>query len=145
MDLFRDQLPVEAVRIFLKPAGRMLYGLFSNSWQNSANRMTRLISGMLQISLGGALSFEPVMKFGDICTHVQRTVNEVAPIAEAKGLNLVLDVTAPPEPLLFEFCQMEQLLANLLDNACRLTPRGGRITVKGFPAFWERRLPHVTE
>jgi signal transduction histidine kinase len=41
--------------------------------------------------------------------------------------------------LFFEPTQFEQLLINLLDNACRFTPRHGSIDIVGGPSFWQRR------
>jgi signal transduction histidine kinase len=47
--------------------------------------------------------------------------------------------------LLFEGSQMEQLLVNLLDNACKFTPTAGLIEIKGYPFFWERRTQQAAE
>ena len=35
--------------------------------------------------------------------------------------------------------QIEQVLVNLLDNACRFTPKRGSIEIRGYPFFWDRR------
>jgi signal transduction histidine kinase len=35
--------------------------------------------------------------------------------------------------------QIEQVLVNILHNACKFTPKGGHIQVNGSPYFWERR------
>ena len=42
-------------------------------------------------------------------------------------------------PLYFEAGQIEQVLINILDNACKFTPRAGTIEIRGYPYFWERR------
>ena len=44
-----------------------------------------------------------------------------------------------PQPLSFEREQLEQVALNLFENACRFTPKDGRIEVQGYPFFWERR------
>lgn len=36
--------------------------------------------------------------------------------------------------------EIEQVLINLLDNACKFTHRDGSIEVCGYPYFWERRF-----
>jgi signal transduction histidine kinase len=100
---------------------------------------------MLQISMGRQLESETAMKVGDIQALIQRAIDEVRPVAESKRLNLESDVKPPPEPLQFEPWQIEQVLVNLLDNACRLTASGGSVHVKAFPTFWDRRVTHVTE
>ena len=50
------------------------------------------------------------------------------------------NVVPPARPLYFEASQIEQVLLNLLDNACKFTHRGGAIEVSGYPYFWERRF-----
>jgi signal transduction histidine kinase len=35
---------------------------------------------------------------------------------------------------------MEQVLINILDNACKFTPKAGTIELRGYPYFWERRM-----
>src|SRR5262249_22968706 len=40
----------------------------------------------------------------------------------------------------FEADQIEQVLVNILDNACKFTPRSGSIEIRGYPFFWERRM-----
>jgi signal transduction histidine kinase len=32
-----------------------------------------------------------------------------------------------------------QVLVNLLENACKFTPKAGYIEIRGYPCFWERR------
>jgi len=113
--------------------------------QHSVKRMTRLANGMLQISMGSELESEPILKLGDMHALIQQAMGEVRPVAESKQLTLHADVTPPKEQLWFEPWQIEQVLVNLLDNACRLTPRGGKVEVRAFPVFWDWRSAHVSE
>src|SRR6185312_9889565 len=56
-----------------------------------------------------------------------------------KSIAITADLAPSEHPLLFEAGQMEQVLINILDNACKFTPRAGTIELRGYPFFWERR------
>ena len=43
------------------------------------------------------------------------------------------------EDLYFDPAQLDQVFVNILDNACKFTPRNGSIEIQGYPFFWERR------
>jgi signal transduction histidine kinase len=43
----------------------------------------------------------------------------------------------------FEPEQLEQVALNLLDNACKFTPKIGLVEVTGYPYFWERRSNRI--
>ncbi len=79
--------------------------------------------------------------------------------ARNKNIDLGFEMTSPPAPIHGHPGLIEEALSNLLDNALRYTPSGGRITVKvsggpdtaivsvsdsgpGIPA---KELPHATE
>ena len=60
---------------------------------------------------------------------VRESVEAVRPRAEAKGVNVSLEI--PPELPAFEFdrTRIGQVMGNLLENAIRHTPSGGNVTV----------------
>ena len=62
---------------------------------------------------------------------VQRVVQMLAPLAEARGLRL--DTTLPPElpPILVNRERVLQVFSNVVGNAIRLTPSGGSIRISG--------------
>jgi len=113
--------------------------------QRSIKRLARLTSGMFQMSVGPHSQRRPPSKIGDIQACVSQAVHEVTPVAESKQIELRVDVVAPPEALQFDEMQIEQVLVNLLDNACRFTPRKGLIEILARSVFWDRRCPNLTE
>jgi signal transduction histidine kinase len=103
--------------------------------------MTRLTSTMLELSIAGQREREPQLREGRIEECVDQVVKTMEPVAQEKDLRIVLNELLPPGgPLLFERAQIEQVLINLLDNACRASPRRGKIEISGYPYFWERRF-----
>ncbi len=113
--------------------------------QRSIKRLSRLTSGMFQMSVGPQAPRRLPSKAGDIKACVAQAVHEVGPTAESKQIELRVNLVEPPEALRFDEMQIEQVLVNLLDNACRFTPRSGLIEVKGNSVFWDRRCPNLTE
>jgi len=72
-------------------------------------------------------------------------VDELRPVMESKQIKIGVRLTPPDEMLLMDDIQLEQVLVNLLDNACRFTPRNGFIEIRARSAFWDRRSPNLTE
>ncbi len=103
--------------------------------------MTRLTSTMLELSIAGRREREPQLREGRIEECIDQVVKTMEPIAQEKELRIVVKRLLPPDgPLLFERSQIEQVLINLLDNACRASQRRGEIEISGYPYFWERRF-----
>jgi signal transduction histidine kinase len=113
--------------------------------QRSVRRLTRLTAGMFQMSVGPNAPRKPSRRCGDVQACIAQAVHEVTPVLESKQIQLRLDVGTPAENLLIDEMQIEQVMVNLLDNACRFTPRKGQIEVRAYPTFWDRRCPQMTE
>src|ERR1019366_7627872 len=60
-----------------------------------------------------------------------------------KDISVILRLRDIPADLCFDADQVEQVLLNLLDNACRFTPKHGLIEIAGYPFFCERRTHHT--
>jgi signal transduction histidine kinase len=105
----------------------------------SARKLSRMASGMFQLSVAPRAEITLDLRNGDFKACLEHALNEILPGAEDKRISIELDLGTSPEPLSFEPMKMEQVILNLLDNACKFTPRSGRIRIKGYPFFWERR------
>jgi PAS domain S-box-containing protein len=65
----------------------------------------------------------------DLAAIVAGVVEEMRPEAERKQIDLVLSATAVPH-LAFDPMRIAQLLGNLLSNALKFTPDGGKVEVR---------------
>lgn len=113
--------------------------------QRSVKRLSRLSASMLQVSGGDQLQVVHKVNVDDIEDCIAQAVYEVKPVADARNLEIVVQTLPSNEPFWFDRSQMEQLLVNLLDNACRYSPKGGQVSIQGYPVFWDRRVPNLTE
>lgn len=108
--------------------------------QHSTKRLSRLASAMFQLSVGRYIKKKPDLSKGDIKECLEQAIHEIAAFVDGKRISVSVDFGPEPGPLYFERGQIEQILINLLDNACKFTPRGGEIVIQGHAFFWERRM-----
>jgi signal transduction histidine kinase len=109
--------------------------------EHSAKRLSRMASAMFQLSAGRQIKNRPDLRRGDIQECIEQALHETGPQAKGKQISIALELEQETRPLYFEQERIEELLINLLDNACRFTPRNGQIDICGYPYFWERRSP----
>jgi signal transduction histidine kinase len=112
--------------------------------QHSTKRLSRMASAMFELSVGRLVKRQPDLKETEIEECVQQALHEITPFADAKQISISLDLDAVPAPLFLEGGQIEQVLINLLENACKFTPRGGAIEIRGWPCRWDGRSRHST-
>ena len=94
-----------------------------------AERLTQIIEGLLAISRLEAgeipLNQDPV----DLSRLVASTVEQMEPLAEDKAL--VLNCRTNPNVMVeANETRLKQVVVNLIDNAIKYTPEGGKITVQ---------------
>ena len=106
---------------------------------HSTKRLSRMAGAMFQLSVGRHVKRQPELEQGDIRECLDQALHEIAPFADDKSIAITVDLAPSTHPLFFEAGQIEQVLLNILDNACKFTPRGGSIELRGYPYFWERR------
>jgi signal transduction histidine kinase len=109
--------------------------------QNSINRLSRMADGMLQLSVRDRRPSKLEFQEADLPACIDHAASELGASLREKQIELVTDMQPVPETLRFDPCRIEQVVVNLLDNACKFTPRNGSIGIRGYPFFWERRGP----
>ncbi|MBS1858187.1 MAG: HAMP domain-containing histidine kinase [Acidobacteria bacterium] len=119
----------------LTPEQRQILGRM----QQSSARLSRIGDAMFQLSIPRNLEGRARLENADIRDCVEQALHEVALPIDDKRIAVTVEIEPQPEGLLFEKAQLEQTVVNLLDNACKFTPRDGVIEIKGYPYFWERR------
>jgi signal transduction histidine kinase len=104
-----------------------------------ADALDRLVADLFAYTrieyLEQALRREPL----ELGAVLRRAVEGLQPLAEAQGVGLMLADPSEDCPLEGDEHLLERAVANLLDNALRYTPAGGRIEVS-----WEARPDRAT-
>ena len=98
--------------------------------QVEADRLARLVDDLFELSRiqveGVNLVGEPA-SLGDV---VNDAIASASPVAEAKGVRIDGRIGSPAPVVELSSPEMLRVLRNLLDNAIRHTPHGGRVSVE---------------
>jgi CheY-like chemotaxis protein/two-component sensor histidine kinase len=95
--------------------------------ERQVGHMVRLMDDLLdlaRISRGRiALRFERV----EVASVVHQAVESVRPLCDSMGHELTLALPPHPVELDGDATRLAQVVSNLVNNACKYTPRGGRV------------------
>ncbi len=113
--------------------------------QESAERLQKLIQDLLLLNElqagkaarpnGERAEFEPA----DVNTELQDIFKYWAPAAKQKLIRYEYEPGKRPPRVAMEPLKLQHLVSNLIENALKYTPSGGRVRVQVRPCFWERR------
>ena len=110
-------------------AGDRKLEVASASIERAAKTQARLIEDLLDVSriVSGKLLLDlgPV----DLAAVVQEAVEVARPSAQAKALELDLQIGGPIGLLYGDAARIQQVVSNLLNNSIKFTPHGGRVSV----------------
>ena len=98
--------------------------------RRAAERMQRLIQDLLDVKRieSGRLGVEPRAELlGNV---ISEAVDMLRPLADSNGLGLFNEVPSDLPAALIDPPRIQQVLSNLVGNAIKFTPRGGRVAVR---------------
>jgi PAS domain S-box-containing protein len=95
---------------------------------NNTLRLLQMVTGLLDFSKLEAGKFRVKREPVDIWALSYSVVSDFGPLAERKGLALSISAGKDLGPVLLDRYLYEQILSNLLANAMKFTPEGGKIS-----------------
>ena len=106
---------------------------FLNRMETEVDALTQMVQELLELSRieSGQVPFRlaPV----DLVDVVLPPVERLQPLADRAGLDLLVDLPAGLPQVLADAERLQQVVANLVHNAIKFTPSGGRIRVSESP------------
>jgi two-component system sensor histidine kinase ChiS len=97
--------------------------------RSNTDRLLRLVENLLAMSrMDAGVPFNPVPT--DLATIVPRYLDEIGPLAERSGIELARDIGVRPLVVDIDIRAFEIIFFNLVSNAMKFTPPGGRVTVR---------------
>lgn len=93
-------------------------------------RMGRLVNELLDIARMEAGHLQLSMEEITIPSFINRIIYKFQGLAKDSGIQLSAEIANEGTPFSLDPDRMEQVLTNLIDNALRHTPKGGKVTLK---------------
>jgi signal transduction histidine kinase/CheY-like chemotaxis protein len=133
--------------LILGPLGDALQGRFGPLSQGlsaaldtaraNGRRLLRLVSELLDLSRLAAGRFELHVAEHDIAEQLRRELAVFQTQAQARQIELCSQGLNDPLLLCYDADQMERMVSNLLSNALKFTPAGGRVSLRLVPTASE--------
>jgi two-component system sensor histidine kinase GlrK len=97
--------------------------------QSSSQRLLSLVGQIVELGRLRAGRLQLNVRPTELRSIVDQTLNEVRPLADLGDLRLEMDVPEDLPPVAVDDERVQQIVMNLLGNALRFTPAGGRVAV----------------
>jgi PAS domain S-box-containing protein len=110
--------------------GSMRYEEYAEKIHSSAKQLLEQISNVLEVANIEAGMLELVPEPLDLAEVIDSCREEIGASAEAKGLSLTLRIDGAALSLVADRRAVKQILLQLLSNAVKFTPSGGRVSIE---------------
>jgi signal transduction histidine kinase len=127
--------PLTSIRGYLELVTEDVAGLSDEQRQflgvvdRNANRLQRLVTDLLFVAQVDAGKFQLQIEDIDLADLAAAGIESARPAAVAKGIELALDADPLP-PVQGDVARLAQLVDNLVSNAIKFTPTGGRVGIR---------------
>ncbi|HEX5164429.1 MAG TPA: ATP-binding protein [Thermomicrobiales bacterium] len=98
--------------------------------QSNSDRLVALINDMLDISRIESGRITLNLEGVDVPAAVEHAVVALRPLVEDKQLQIQTELVEDPATIIADRTRLQQILTNLISNACKYTLPGGWITVR---------------
>ncbi len=108
--------------------------------KESCDRLVRLVSMFLNYSALESGKLVLQMRENDLRDCINDVAGRWHDAYQRGTVNLEIYVDPALPTFNFDYQKVQQCMVNLLDNALKNTPPGGRVALNARPHFWERRM-----
>ncbi len=99
-------------------------------FDRQTTHLARLVDDLLDVARLERGKVQLQLKRIDLNQAVAAAVEASQPTSLAAGHSVEVELSGDPLPLQADGVRIEQIMSNLLNNACKFTPTGGRISVR---------------
>ena len=121
---FAEMMQIEA----LGPLNNPQYREYAGNIKSSGEHLLSVINDVLDISKVEARKFEMEAETFQVSEVVHASLEMISEAAENAGITIVRRIPDTLAPILADRRRIQQVVLNLLSNALKFTPQGGRIT-----------------
>ena len=108
--------------------------------KESCERLVRLVSMFLNYSALESGKLVLQLRENDLRDCLGELSIRWTEAFQRKGVRLEANIDPSIPTFRFDYQKVQQVAANLLDNALKHTPSGGTVVLRAAPHFWERRV-----
>lgn len=98
--------------------------------RRNVDQLTNMIQDLLDATRAEAGKLSVDLSSVPLQAVVEEVVRTLQSRAQELGISLEHEMTEPLPPVLADPARIRQIMINLIDNALKFTPRGGRVTVR---------------